>query len=56
MTGLHTGHSPVRANWEIARGEGQLPLPASTVSVAQILKDAGYATASMRMWDGSSPC
>src|SRR5512147_1593267 len=22
MTGLHTGHCPVRGNWEIARGEG----------------------------------
>src|SRR4026208_2070604 len=35
MTGLHTGHSPVRANWEIASGEGQLPLPPETVTVAQ---------------------
>ncbi len=50
MTGLHTGHSPIRANWEIAPGEGQLPLPAKTVTVAQILKGAGYATACMGKW------
>ncbi len=50
MTGLHTGHSPVRANWEIASGEGQLPLPAETVTVAQLLKDAGYATGCFGKW------
>lgn len=50
MTGLHTGHSPVRANWEIAPGEGQLPLPEDTVTVAQILKDAGYKTACTGKW------
>ncbi|MGN6135080.1 MAG: arylsulfatase [Aureliella sp.] len=50
MTGLHTGHSPVRANWEIAPGEGQLPLPESTVTVAQILKRSGYATACVGKW------
>ena len=38
MTGLHSGHGPIRANWEIAPGEGQQPLPAGTVTVAQILK------------------
>src|SRR5689334_11786136 len=36
MTGLHTGHSPVRSNWEIAPGEGQQPLPSGTVTVAKI--------------------
>jgi arylsulfatase A len=50
ITGLHSGHSPVRGNWEIATGEGQLPLPAETVTVAEILKDAGYATACMGKW------
>ena len=49
MTGLHTGHSPVRGNWEVPV-EGQLPLPATTVTVAQILKTAGYATAVMGKW------
>jgi len=54
MTGLHTGHSPVRGNYEIpaksAFGSGQLPLPESTVTVAQILKSAGYATACTGKW------
>ena len=50
MTGLHTGHCPVRANWEIAPGEGQLPLPDQTITVASILKDAGYATACCGKW------
>lgn len=49
MTGLHTGHSPIRANREI-QPEGQLPLPGETVTVAQVLKSAGYATACMGKW------
>ncbi|MCD6049489.1 MAG: N-acetylgalactosamine-6-sulfatase [Verrucomicrobia bacterium] len=49
MTGLHTGHSPVRANFE-AQPEGQFPLPAGMLTVAKLLKDAGYATACMGKW------
>jgi arylsulfatase A-like enzyme len=49
MTGLHMGHCPIRANREI-QPEGQMPLPAGTVTVAQLLKDAGYATACMGKW------
>lgn len=30
--------------------EGQLPLPAETITVAEILKSAGYATACMGKW------
>ena len=50
MTGLHTGHCPVRGNRETAPGEGQLPLPAGTVTVASVLKGAGYATACAGKW------
>lgn len=50
MTGLHMGHSPVRANREIAKGQGQMPLPEKTVTVAQLLKQQGYATACMGKW------
>lgn len=50
MTGLHSGHCPVRGNWEIAKGEGQYPLPSATVTVAEILKSAGYRTATMGKW------
>jgi arylsulfatase A len=49
MTGLHSGHGPIRGNWEVPI-EGQLPLPAATVTVAQVLKGAGYATAVMGKW------
>ncbi len=49
MTGLHTGHAPVRGNREI-KPEGQMPLPANTVTVAEVLKKAGYATACIGKW------
>ena len=49
MTGRDTGHSPIRANREIG-AEGQMPLPAGTYTVAQLLKSAGYATACMGKW------
>lgn len=49
MIGKHIGHSPVRGNRRIAE-EGQLPLPAGTVTVASILKGAGYATACAGKW------
>jgi arylsulfatase A len=55
MTGLHSGHCPIRANGELKDKdgkpiEGQMPLPADTVTVAEILKSAGYATAAVGKW------
>lgn len=49
MTGLDSGRCPVRGNWEI-KPEGQKPLPAETVTVAEIFKSAGYATACTGKW------
>ncbi len=49
MTGLHMGHAPIRANREV-QPEGQMPLPAGTLTVAQVLKTAGYATACTGKW------
>lgn len=49
MTGLHMGHSPIRANREI-QPEGQKPLPEGTFTVAKLLKSAGYATAAVGKW------
>jgi arylsulfatase A-like enzyme len=49
MTGMHMGHCPIRANREI-QPEGQMPLPAGTLTVARLLKDAGYATACIGKW------
>ena len=49
ITGLHMGHSPIRANREI-QPEGQMPLPEGTFTVAKLLKPAGYATAVVGKW------
>jgi arylsulfatase A-like enzyme len=49
LTGLHMGHSPVRANREI-QPEGQMPLPEKTRTIAQVLRGAGYATAVSGKW------
>ncbi|MGB7325759.1 MAG: arylsulfatase [Rubripirellula sp.] len=49
MTGQHCGHCPIRGNYELPP-EGQLPLPAETQTVADVLKPAGYATACFGKW------
>ncbi len=49
MTGQHTGHTPVRGNKEY-QPEGQHPLPAESVTVAEVLKGAGYATGAFGKW------
>lgn len=49
FTGLHMGHCPTRANREV-QPEGQRPLPADTVTIAKLLKTAGYKTATMGKW------
>ncbi len=49
MTGLHTGHTPIRGNKEW-KPEGQWPLPAASVTIAEMLKDAGYATGAYGKW------
>ncbi len=49
MLGQHTGHSPIRANREL-KVEGQLPIPADSITVAKALKGSGYATACMGKW------
>ena len=49
MTGLHSGHAPVRSNTEV-RPEGQQPLPPGTVTVAQLLRQRGYVTGMVGKW------
>lgn len=49
FTGLHTGHCPVRGNYEVPP-EGQLPLPAATVTLGEVAKAAGYATSTFGKW------
>src|SRR5512137_254860 len=49
MTGLHTGHTPIRGNkgWD---PEGQWPLPANSLTIAEMLKTKGYATGAFGKW------
>jgi arylsulfatase A len=49
MTGLHTGHTPIRGNKEW-KSEGQWPLPASSFTIAELLKEKGYATGAFGKW------
>jgi len=49
MTGLHTGHTPIRGNRE-HKPEGQAPLPSSALTLAESLKEAGYVTGAFGKW------
>jgi arylsulfatase A len=49
MTGKHTGHTDVRGN-KTFKPEGQFPLADSTVTIAQVLKNNGYATGDFGKW------
>jgi arylsulfatase A len=59
MTGKHSGHSQVRGNKQVGGQEGwklgstiggQWPLKEGTVTVAKILKEAGYTTGAFGKW------
>jgi len=49
MTGQHTGHTFIRGNKEW-KPEGQYPLEAEAVTMAEILQDAGYVTGAFGKW------
>lgn len=58
MTGKHGGHSYVRSNAEIGTWDshqGQLPMPAGEVTIAEILKKKGYATGAFGKWGIGRP-
>ena len=55
LTGKHGGHSFIRGNYELGgfadtKEGGQMPLPEGTVTIAQLLKKAGYATGAFGKW------
>ena len=54
MTGKHPGHAVVRSNREV-KPEGQFPMPAGTLTLAEILHDAGYATGGFGKWGLGAP-
>ncbi|KPK87852.1 MAG: hypothetical protein AMS27_01210 [Bacteroides sp. SM23_62_1] len=60
FTGLHTGHSYVRDNYEMGgyldeEEGGQLPLPEDTRTLARILQQNGYLTACIGKWGLGGP-
>ena len=70
LTGMHTGHAPVRGNdampergkvrdylaiLEDPRLEGQRPMPGNTMTVGKLLKNAGYRTGMVGKWGLGPP-
>lgn len=58
MTGKHTGHSCIRGNKGVPDATGTFydyPLAADEITVAEILKQAGYATACVGKWGMGGP-
>ena len=49
MTGKHPGHAFVRNNGEI-KPEGQRPIPRDEITMAELLRDQGYATGAFGKW------
>lgn len=49
MTGLHTGHARVRGNHSMAN-DGRVPLEIDDLTVAEVLRRAGYSTAGIGKW------
>lgn len=54
LTGLHSGHAFVRDNREV-QPEGQLALPDEAVTLAEVLREAGYATGGFGKWGLGAP-
>jgi arylsulfatase A len=53
MTGMHTGHAWIRGNGRLP--EGDTPLRLEDVTIAEVLRDAGYRTAVIGKWGLGQP-
>jgi arylsulfatase A-like enzyme len=54
MTGQHTGHTPIRGNKSV-EPEGQWPIEDATHTLAELLKQKGYATGGFGKWGLGGP-
>ena len=55
LTGKHAGHAEVRGNLAVEKvlpqySEGQYPLSAEAVTLAEVFREAGYATGAFGKW------
>jgi len=54
LTGLHTGHCPIRGNRAL-EFEGNVPIPKSYVTLGEVMQKAGYATGAFGKWGQGYP-
>ncbi|MDR2773655.1 MAG: arylsulfatase [Tannerella sp.] len=53
VTGLHTGHTPIRGNKAFQGGD--YPQPGNTYTIGKMLKSGGYATGCFGKWGLGAP-
>ncbi len=54
LTGMHPGHAFIRNNRGV-NPEGQFPIPSDTITLAELLKQRGYATGAFGKWGLGPP-